>query len=122
SPAPHQTPACYQRAEACKGSKTSDMPGTGHQARPRTRNRRHSSGERIMTAVLAPPATTVVTPTGPRWDDACQELTLASVWRAVASSQIGDELLEWPPDPVPLTAVIRHRPQAHPFPLSPPPP
>ena len=73
-----------------------------------------------MTAVLAPPATTIVTPAGPRWDDARQEPTLASVWRAVASSTIGDELLEWPPDLFALTEVILQRSEAYRFALSPP--
>ncbi len=72
-----------------------------------------------MTAVLAPPAT-IVTPAGPRWDDACQEPTLASVWQAVASSTIGDELLEWPPDLFALTEVILQRSEAYRFALSPP--
>jgi hypothetical protein len=53
------------------------MPGTGRHARPRTGNRRPSSRERIMTAVLALPATTIVAPAGPRWDDPCQEPVLA---------------------------------------------
>src|SRR5579871_832530 len=73
-----------------------------------------------MTAVLAPPATTIVTPAGPRWDDACQEPRLASVWQAVASGTIGDELLEWPPDLFALTEVILQRSEAYRFALSPP--
>ena len=78
------------------------------------------SRERIMTAVLAPPATTIVTPAGSRWDDACQEPTVASVWQAAASSTIGDELLEWPPDLFALTEVILQRSEAYRFALSPP--
>src|SRR6202034_4693670 len=56
-----------------------------------------------MPAVLAPPASTVVTLPGPAWDDASQEPTPASVWRAAAGTTIGDELLEWPPDLFALT-------------------
>jgi hypothetical protein len=73
-----------------------------------------------MTAVLAPPATTIVTPAGPGWDDAGQEPTLASVWQAVAGSTIGDDLLEWPPDLFALTEVILQRSEAYRFALSPP--
>ena len=73
-----------------------------------------------MTAVLAPPATTILTPAGPRWDDSSQEPILASVWQAVASSTIGDELLEWPPDLFALTEVILQRSEAYRFALSPP--
>lgn len=73
-----------------------------------------------MTAVQAPPATTIGTAAGPRWEGACQEPVLASVWQAVASSAIGDELLEWPPDLFALTEVILQRSEAYRFALSPP--
>jgi len=72
-----------------------------------------------MTAVLERPAT-IVTPAGPGWDDACQEPTPASVWRALVGSTIGDGLLEWPPDLFALTEVILQRSEAHRFALSPP--
>ena len=88
--------------------------------RPAPNVHRPSSRERIMTAVLAPPPPPIVTPAGPRWDDACQEPTVASVWQAVASNTIGDELLEWPPDLFALTEVILQRSEAYRFALSPP--
>jgi len=73
-----------------------------------------------MPAVLAPPASTIVTLSGPRWDDASQEPTPASVWRAAAGTTIVDELLEWPPDLFALTEVILQRSEAYRFALSPP--
>jgi len=73
-----------------------------------------------MPAVLAPPATTLVSPADPGWDDARQEPTLASVWQAVGGTTIGDELLEWPPDLFTLTEVILQRSEAYRFALSPP--
>ena len=48
------------------------------------------------------------------------EPTSASVWSAVAGGQIGDELLDWPPDLFALTDVILARSEAHRFALSPP--
>jgi hypothetical protein len=73
-----------------------------------------------MPAVLAPPATTVVTLAGPGWDDAPKEPTLATVWQVVAGTTIGDGLLEWPPDLFALTEVILQRSEAYRFALSPP--
>jgi hypothetical protein len=73
-----------------------------------------------MTAVLTPPATTIVTPPCPGWDGSCQEPTLASVWQAVAGTAIGDELLEWPPDLFALTEVILQHSEGYRFALSPP--
>jgi hypothetical protein len=49
-----------------------------------------------------------------------QQPTPASVWRAVAASTIGDELLDWPPDLYALTEVILQRSEAYRFALSPP--
>jgi hypothetical protein len=49
-----------------------------------------------------------------------QELTPASLWRALAGGAIGDELLEWPPDLFALTYVILERSEAYRFALSPP--
>lgn len=46
--------------------------------------------------------------------------TLASVWQAVTGSNIGDELLDWPPDLLALTQVILERSEAYRFALSPP--
>lgn len=46
--------------------------------------------------------------------------TPASVWQAVASAEIGDQLLEWPPDVFALTDVILGRSEAYRFALSPP--
>lgn len=48
------------------------------------------------------------------------ELTAASVWRAVAGTEIDDELLEWPPDVLALSDLVLQRPEAHRFALSPP--
>ena len=73
-----------------------------------------------MSAVLAPPATPMVTRAGPGCDDAPTEPTPASVWQAVAGTTIGDELLEWPPDMFALTEVILQRSEAYRFALSPP--
>jgi hypothetical protein len=73
-----------------------------------------------MPAVLAPPASTIVTLAGPGWDDVGHEPTPASVWQAVAGTTIGDELLEWPPDLFALTEVILQRSEAYRFALSPP--
>ena len=49
------------------------------------------------------------------------DLTPASVWRAMSASPIGDELLEWPPDLFALTDMILERSEAYRFALSPPP-
>ena len=73
-----------------------------------------------MPAVLASPATTMITCGDPGRDDARQEPTLTSVWRAVAGTTITDELLEWPADLFTLTEVILQRSQAYRFALSPP--
>ena len=73
-----------------------------------------------MTAVLAPSATPIATRANPDGGDASREPTPASVWRAVAGSTIGDELLEWPPDLFALTEVILQRSEAYRFALSPP--
>lgn len=67
-----------------------------------------------MPAVLAPPASTIMTPANPGWDDARQEPTPASVWHAVAGTTIGDDLLEWPPDVFALTEVILQRSEGYP--------
>lgn len=48
------------------------------------------------------------------------ELTAASVWRAVAGTEIDDELLEWPPDVLALSDLVLQRSEAHRFALSPP--
>ena len=49
-----------------------------------------------------------------------EELTVGSVWRAVAGAAIDDGLLEWPPDLFALTDVILERSEAYRFALSPP--
>ena len=103
------------------GSKASVIPGTGRHARPRIRNRGPSSRERIMTAVLAPPATTIVTPAGPRWDDPCAGadtgvgVTQAArrAARSATSCPVG------PPDLFALTEVILQRSEACRVALSP---
>jgi hypothetical protein len=48
------------------------------------------------------------------------ELTGASMWRAVAGTDIDDELLEWPPDLFALSDLVLQRSEAHRFALSPP--
>src|SRR5215831_13153705 len=73
-----------------------------------------------MPAVLAPPATTMVTRADPVCDDPPREPTLASAWQAAAATAIGDELLQWPPDLLALTEVILERSEAYRFALSPP--
>ncbi len=73
-----------------------------------------------MPAVLARSAAPMVTRAGPGWGDAPEAQTLASVWRAMSGTEIGDELLEWPPDVFALTEVILQRSQAYRFALSPP--
>ena len=42
------------------------------------------------------------------------------MWQAITGSQIGDELLEWPPDLLALTEMILERSEAYRFALSPP--
>ena len=69
-----------------------------------------------MTAILARPGDLA----GPDRDDASQEVTLASVWQAVAGTTIGNDLLAWPPDLFALTEVILQRSEAYRFALSPP--
>src|SRR5690242_12956363 len=49
-----------------------------------------------------------------------EEPTVATVWRAVAGSDIDDGLLEWPPDVLALTEVLLERSAAYRFALSPP--
>jgi hypothetical protein len=73
-----------------------------------------------MTAVLACPAAPMVTRASPGWGGAPKAQTLASAWPAVVGTEIGDELLEWPPDVFALTEVILQRSQAYRFALSPP--
>ena len=73
-----------------------------------------------MSAVLASPATTVVTRADPGCDDVATAPTPGSVWQDVAGTMIGDELLEWPPDILALTEVILQRSEAYRFALSPP--
>lgn len=48
------------------------------------------------------------------------ELTPASVWGAVAGTEIDDALLEWPPDLFALSDLVLQRSEAHRFALSPP--
>ena len=48
------------------------------------------------------------------------ELTAASLWGAVAGTEIDDELLEWPPDVFALSDLVLQRSEAHRFALSPP--
>ena len=48
------------------------------------------------------------------------EMTPASLWRAVAGTDIDDELLEWPPDLFALSDLVLQRSEAHRFALSPP--
>jgi hypothetical protein len=48
------------------------------------------------------------------------ELTAASLWQAVAGTEIDDELLDWPPDVFALTDLVLQRSEAHHFALSPP--
>jgi hypothetical protein len=48
------------------------------------------------------------------------ELTSASVWGAVAGTEIDDALLEWPPDLFALSDLVLQRSEAHRFALSPP--
>ena len=73
-----------------------------------------------MPTVLARPAAPMVTRASPRWGDAWDDPTLASAWRAVAGTTIGDELLEWPPDVFALSEVLLQRSEAYRFALSPP--
>ena len=73
-----------------------------------------------MPAVLTYPAAPTVTRASPGWGDAPDDPTLASAWRAVAGTTIGDELLEWPPDLLALTEVLLQRSEAYRFALSPP--
>lgn len=73
-----------------------------------------------MPAVLARPAAPMATRAGPGWGHAPKAQTLASAWQAVSGTEIGDELLEWPPDVFALTEVILQRSQAYRFALSPP--
>jgi hypothetical protein len=49
------------------------------------------------------------------------ETTLTSAWRAVTGSSFGDELLDWPPDLLALTALLLERSEAYRLALSPPP-
>jgi hypothetical protein len=48
------------------------------------------------------------------------EMTAASLWRAVAGTEIDDELLEWPPDLFALSDLVLQRSEVHRFALSPP--
>jgi hypothetical protein len=48
------------------------------------------------------------------------ELTVASLWRAVAGTEIDDEMLEWPPDVFALSDLVLQRSEVHRFALSPP--
>jgi len=48
------------------------------------------------------------------------EMTPASLWAAVAGTEIDDELLEWPPDLFALSDLVLQRSEAHRFALSPP--
>jgi len=73
-----------------------------------------------MPAVLTYPAAPTVTRASEGWGDAPDDPTLASAWRAVAGTTIGDELLEWPPDVFALTEVLLQRSEAYRFALSPP--
>jgi hypothetical protein len=73
-----------------------------------------------MSAVLASPATTVVTRADPGCGHVPTAPTPGSVWQEVAGIMIGDELLEWPPDILALTEVILQRSEAYRFALSPP--
>jgi hypothetical protein len=47
-------------------------------------------------------------------------MTPASLWQAVAGTEINDELLEWPPDLFALSDLVLQRSEAHRFALSPP--
>ena len=51
--------------------------------------------------------------------DGWYELTAASVWQAVAGTEIDDELLEWPPDVFALSDLVLQRSEAHRFALGP---
>src|SRR5215472_5605021 len=73
-----------------------------------------------MSAVLASPATTLVTRADPGCHDVPAPPTPGSVWQEVAGTMIGDELLEWPPDILAVTEVILQRSEAYRFALSPP--
>ena len=73
-----------------------------------------------MPAVLARPVAPMATRADPGWGHAPKAQTLASVWQAASGTEIGDELLDWPPDVFALTEVILQRSQAYRFALSPP--
>jgi hypothetical protein len=47
-------------------------------------------------------------------------MTAASLWGAVAGTEIDDELLEWPPDLFALSDLVLQRSEVHRFALSPP--
>jgi hypothetical protein len=49
------------------------------------------------------------------------QATPDALWRAVCGREIGDELLEWPPDVLALAYLILERSEAYRFVLSPPP-
>ena len=66
-----------------------------------------------MPAVLARPAAPMATRADPGWGHAPNGPTLASAWQAVAATEIGDELLEWPPDVFALTEVLLQRSEAY---------
>jgi hypothetical protein len=73
-----------------------------------------------VPAVLTAPAGPALGRVDLAWSHPLGQPSLASAWRAVTGSAIGDELLEWPPDLLALTDVLLERSEAYRFALSPP--
>jgi len=73
-----------------------------------------------VPALLTRPAGATSTLVDRRRSYPSRQPTLASEWRAVTGNNIGDELLDWPPDLLALTEVILERSEAYRFALSPP--